>query len=163
MVTAGTTTTATAISRAFNFWSDQVQVPPTQDDSSPTIFLQPRRFARLAGLFTLVPLLPRRPPVKVLPAEVWRRVLLLLICEDGHVGDDKSRAVNDTTESVWSLVLISKSFKVRLFLVLVGNQIVETCCNFGVLSYMRTVLAINQDHISYSFFTMCWLTTFLPS
>lgn len=85
MATAATATAAAAVSRTFSFfWNNAIQHPPEPQvrDGEVTVFLQPRRFARFAGVFTLVPLLPKRPPKKQLPTEVWRRVLSILIEEE---------------------------------------------------------------------------------
>ncbi|KLO12070.1 hypothetical protein SCHPADRAFT_941557 [Schizopora paradoxa] len=132
MATAATATAAAAVSRTFSFfWNNAIQHPPEPQvrDGEVTVFLQPRRFARFAGVFTLVPLLPKRPPTKQLPTEVWRRILSILIDEgeedDGPIiskawlgrptaggnslATSEERSHNATFK--WNLALVSKEFK----------------------------------------------------
>ncbi|KAI0320303.1 hypothetical protein OF83DRAFT_1214572 [Amylostereum chailletii] len=47
-----------------------------------TILLRPRPLARNPGSFTLLPLLPLRPPPKVLPSEIWSHVLSFVVQDD---------------------------------------------------------------------------------
>jgi len=131
MATAATATAATAVSRTFTFfWNHVVSHPPEpqlRDGGDVSIFLQPRPFARFAGVFALVPLLPRRPPNKPLPTEVWRRILSTLIDDGeddepviskpwvGRQSGGKAALMEDRSQNAkfkWNLALVSKEFKV---------------------------------------------------
>lgn len=66
---------------------------------SPTILLQPRRFASVPGKFVLLPLLPLQEPSKQLPAEVWEEVLRHALAHD------------DSRSWSWTLLAVCKSFR----------------------------------------------------
>ncbi|EJC98596.1 uncharacterized protein FOMMEDRAFT_113748 [Fomitiporia mediterranea MF3/22] len=61
------------------------------------VLLRPRRYERVAGFLVLVPLLPKRPPLPALPAEIWRRILTL--------------SGKEPTCAKWDLALICKDLK----------------------------------------------------
>ena len=94
------------------------------------ILLQPRRYARFAGLIVLVPLLPQHAPLKPLPAEVWRRILMLAMSMDEEDCLDNQGIVSSSHSasefinisgkgkhvqrwSKWDLALVCKELKVR--------------------------------------------------
>ena len=51
------------------------------ESSTTVILLQPRPYANLPGRLVLLPLLPRKPPRKPLPSEIWTRVFEYLYAE----------------------------------------------------------------------------------
>lgn len=94
-----------------------------------TVFLSPRPLAKYPGVFTLVPLLEKRPPRKYIPAEIWARIMKLAIEESDEgpfselrwptlpvleCSDEKKRMI----KFKWDLLLVCKEFKVsKTFLV----------------------------------------------
>lgn len=65
-----------------------------------TILLQPRPFAKCAGVLLVVPLLPEPKPLKDLPLETWAEIFSYVIESEG----------SDTWS--WSLTQVCKSFYV---------------------------------------------------
>ncbi|EPQ61406.1 hypothetical protein GLOTRDRAFT_17633, partial [Gloeophyllum trabeum ATCC 11539] len=49
-----------------------------------TVLLRPRPFEERSGRFVLLPLLPRRPPPKQLPVEVWERIIEELLHDEAN-------------------------------------------------------------------------------
>lgn len=97
-----------------------------------TVLLKPRPLARYAGSFVLLPLLPKRPPLKPLPAEIWGTVIRMAI-EETNVNEyraagrtslwnvhDQERARKGKEKAhgtfKWGLALVCKELKVRLSL-----------------------------------------------
>lgn len=77
---------------------------------SETILLCPRPLARYGGRFVLLPLLPLKPPLKPLPAEIWARIFFLALPAD--VSQRSHRKATTTSGPSWcvSLMLVCKSF-----------------------------------------------------
>ncbi|KAH7914738.1 hypothetical protein BJ138DRAFT_1143166 [Hygrophoropsis aurantiaca] len=73
---------------------------------STEIILSPRPFARYSGRLLLLPLLPHRPPLKPLPAEVWSKIFAQVLTADISVSDSAQ-----TVKSWPSLLLICNCFK----------------------------------------------------
>ncbi|KAF9535877.1 hypothetical protein CPB83DRAFT_780161 [Crepidotus variabilis] len=83
--------------------------------STDTIFLQPRPYARLAGMLLVVPLLPGPKPLKPLPAELWAEIFT-------HALEDGSSAVTQRTSTVGD---VCKSFH-EIMQPLLYNSVVFT-------------------------------------
>lgn len=101
----------------------------TTERGHTPILLQPRRYARFAGLIVLVPLLPQHAPLKPLPAEVWRRILMLAMSMDEEDCLDNQGIVSSPSHSAsefintsgkgkhvqrwskWDLALVCKELK----------------------------------------------------
>lgn len=71
----------------------------TPDD---VILLRPRPYAKLAGTFVLLPLLPQPKPLTPLPSEIWTEILAFAFCNEKE----------DTTLWSWSFLTVCKSFSV---------------------------------------------------
>ncbi|KAH7923899.1 hypothetical protein BV22DRAFT_550846 [Leucogyrophana mollusca] len=72
---------------------------------STEIILCPRPFARYSGRLLLLPLLPHRPRLKPLPAEVWSKIFAQVLTAD------ISLSSTQTFRSWPSLLLVCKCFK----------------------------------------------------
>ncbi|KAI6031530.1 hypothetical protein BKA83DRAFT_4201769 [Pisolithus microcarpus] len=73
---------------------------------SDTLLLCPRPLARYAGRLLLLPLLPRRPPLKPLPSEIWSEVFSFVLLE--------SIATNPSVDKArlcMSLAMVCRRFK----------------------------------------------------
>ncbi|KAG1757829.1 hypothetical protein EDB19DRAFT_68241 [Suillus lakei] len=74
------------------------------------VLLYPRPLARYPGRLLLLPLLPHRPPLKPLPSEIWSRIFVQALFEDGQ--DVQSHNAHDNLRrSCLSLMLVCKGFK----------------------------------------------------
>ena len=78
--------------------------------AASAVFLRPRPLARCAGVLALVPLLPKRAPLKALPSEVWKKVLDMLV--DDARREDRAQWDPAKKEFAWSLALVCRQFKV---------------------------------------------------
>lgn len=73
---------------------------------SDTLLLCPRPLARYAGRLLLLPLLPRRPPLKPLPSEIWSEVFSFVLLQ--------SIATNPSVDKArlcMSLAMVCRGFK----------------------------------------------------
>ncbi|KAH8111905.1 hypothetical protein DFH11DRAFT_1512447 [Phellopilus nigrolimitatus] len=84
MATAALTTTTKAYTHTFHVENEKV-------------LLRARPYARYAGHFVLVPLLPKRTPLQPLPAELWRKV--------------SNQREKEQQRSKWDLALVCKDLK----------------------------------------------------
>lgn len=106
---------------------------------SETILLCPRPLARYGGRFVLLPLLPHRPPLKPLPAEIWSHIFSLALSVDAS---QRSHRRPTTGGLVWcvSLMLVCKSFRVRPS---VNSDVSVVWCRSMAATLMRTGLSFN--------------------
>ena len=121
------TTTETSLSSytAYTYAYYGLNAPRTivkLESGAETVLLSPRPLAKNPAVFTLVPLLEKRPPRKNLPAEVWSKIMKFAI--DGgtsggkhsvwhsHPSQNKNDEKNKHFKFKWNLLLVSKEFKV---------------------------------------------------
>lgn len=78
----------------------------------PPVFLQPRPLALYPGSFVLLPLLPKRPALKPLPAELWSKVFTFVFMgEQGRKVDATER--RRVMRSNWKIMFVCKRWMVR--------------------------------------------------
>lgn len=143
-------------------------------DAEKVVLLKPRPLARFAGYIVLLPLLPKRPPPKPLPAEVWRSIMCLAIESDVRGLDiSKWRASSQgkitTKEALkareaqrvrfaWSLSLVCKELKVSIKF--------RIKCPFSILYFTSRLFkneALTLSCRISSFRSSTTLATFRPS
>ncbi|THH13979.1 hypothetical protein EW146_g6302 [Bondarzewia mesenterica] len=76
----------------------------------PAVFLRPRPLALTPGSFVLLPLLPKRPPPKALPAEVWSKVLEYAFSHDA-MKNMEVRERRAALRANWNMVFVCMSWK----------------------------------------------------
>src|ERR1700722_3060704 len=81
---------------------------PTRS-SSEKILLRPRPYAQSAGTLLLLPLLPRKKPLKPLPVEIWSDIFAFAFSRDA---DDAYKTVGRRR---LSLLLVCKNLKVSFY------------------------------------------------
>ena len=89
------------------------------EGSKEDIVLCPRPYARHAGHLLIVPLLPRKAPLRPLPFEIWSKILMMAFAAEDK--DEDRRAIclktkKEFSDPRWKLVFVSKMFKVSSFL-----------------------------------------------
>lgn len=78
----------------------------------PPVFLQPRPLALYPGSFVLLPLLPKRPALKPLPAELWSKVFTFVFMgEQGRKVDATER--RRVMRLNWKIMFVCKRWMVR--------------------------------------------------
>ncbi|KAI0040277.1 hypothetical protein FA95DRAFT_1599491 [Auriscalpium vulgare] len=75
-----------------------------------SVFLRPRPLARSPSSFLLLPLLPKRAPLKELPSEVWSKVLAYVVHNED---DDKLEGEHKRTQlrARWNILLVCKTWR----------------------------------------------------
>lgn len=95
------------------------------------ILLRPRPYARLAGTFVLLPLLPQPKALKPLPSEIWTEILAFAFCDENA----------DTTLWSWSFLTVCRSFAVSILLFV--NLIV---CSYPPSGHCLTFALFLRSH-----------------
>lgn len=113
------------------------------DTSTALILLRPRSLAKGAGSFFLLPLLPTRPLVKPLPAEIWTRILEHVF--EGFEADESLLGCRERSKQGLQLLLISKELKVcmRDDNRIIGVSFIHIC---GSIEYCTTVILCAHIH-----------------
>lgn len=78
--------------------------------STESILLQPRPLAQVSGRLLLLPLLPHRPVLKPLPAEIWWKIIGEVLDSGGH---NFWRGHGIPNRARLALLTVCKSLKVR--------------------------------------------------
>lgn len=72
------------------------------------VYLQPRPLSLSSGKLLLLPLLPRRRPLKSLPCELWTQIFELVLAGYDEPDQESSHRIK------FGLLLVCKAFKVRI-------------------------------------------------
>jgi hypothetical protein len=79
------------------------------------VYLRPRPLASCAGVLILLPLLPKKAPLKDLPSEVWSRVFSFLLYDNG--GEESATGVTSGRKALaLDLASVCKHFKACVYL-----------------------------------------------
>ncbi|THH11050.1 hypothetical protein EW145_g897 [Phellinidium pouzarii] len=109
---------------------------------SDKVLLRARPYARYAGSFVLVPLLPKPTPLAPLPAEVWRKVITMVIESDSDSyrkysldTADQVKASQKGVWSKWNLALVCKELKNTALPILYAH------CDISTIQSLKTFTA----------------------